>query len=96
MSKTITPYDPEMDAILSELYNRTETIKEREKLSQESFKTWLMIQIQDIASKLGYVVVGLSEFIKDLGYSFNKGFQEGRKKARENSYRYNDRKKDNK
>lgn len=96
MSKVITPYDPEMEDILAELYNRTDAIKAREKLSQDSFKTWVMVQIQDIASKLGYIIEGLSEFIKDLGYSFNKGFQEGRQRARENSYRYNDRKKGNK
>ena len=38
MSKVITPYDPEMEDILAELYNRTDAIKAREKLSQDSFK----------------------------------------------------------
>lgn len=91
MSKVITPHDPEIAEVLNELMARADAIDEAKKLGETSFKEWLCLQIEEIAAILGYVIQGLSELIKDMGYSFHKGFQEGRNRARANSIRNRDR-----
>ena len=87
MSKTITPAEPEMAEVLNELIARADAITEAQRLGEASFKQWLYVQINEIADALGYIIQGLSELIKDLGYSFYSGFNQGRERAKKNSIR---------
>lgn len=86
--RPITFDDPEFKSLMSEVMNQSEAIKKREALSEESFRDWLCEVIAVLAEKLGYVIQNLKEIPLDMAYSFNKGFQAGRERARQNSYRY--------
>lgn len=87
MSRTITTADPEFDDVLRELALNREAVAKRRELSEASFREWLYNQIEEIASRLGYIVQNLAEFAKDMSYGFKKGFAEGRQTARDNSIR---------
>ena len=85
--KEITVDSPEFQSLLDEVMSRTETLKQREQLSEESFRTWVCGVIKMVADRMGYVILNLIEIPLDLCYSFKEGFLEGAKRARENSYR---------
>lgn len=86
----ITIEDPEFKILFCEVINQSEAIRKRETLSEESFRAWLFDVIATIADKLGYVIQNLKEIPLDMAYSFNKGFQAGRERAKQNSYRRKD------
>ena len=87
MSKDITIESPEFQAMYKEISELAETKRLREKLSDISFREWVFLMIEKFASQLGYHIQNLYEFTLDMGYSFKKGFQAGRERARENSIR---------
>lgn len=93
VKKEVTVESPEIQQLLNEVLNRSETIKKRNELSEESFRDWLCRTIEIIAEKMGYIISNLKEIPLDIGYSFGKGFKAGIEKSRQNSYRYKDRKK---
>lgn len=84
----ITFESPEFKSLLSEVMNQSEAIQMRETLSEESFRDWLCEVIACLADKLGYFVQNLKEIPMDMAYSFKKGFQSGRERAKQKSYRY--------
>lgn len=91
MNKVITPQDPEIKEVLDELIARSDAIAEAKKLGQASFREWLCLQIKEIGDALGYIIQGLAVFVEDIGYSFHKGFKEGRERAKGKSIKYRDR-----
>lgn len=88
--QSITFDSPEFQDLLSEVMNQKTAIIKRDELSEASFRVWLCDVISALADKLGYVIQNLKEIPMDMVYSFNKGFQAGRERARQNSYRYRD------
>lgn len=87
MTKNITIESPEFQTLYKEISMLSETKRQREKLSDESFRTWICNSIKILAAQLGYHIQNLYEFTMDLGYSFKEGFKAGREKAREKSIR---------
>lgn len=87
MDKEITIQSPEFQAIYEEISERAEAIRKRDELSDASFRDWLCKAIEELASKLGYHIQNIYEFTLDMGYSFQKGFEAGRERARKNAYR---------
>lgn len=94
MCREITVESPEFKMMLNEVLDSVAAERQREALSEKSFRIWVCEVVQKVAERLGLYIAGLSEFIADLGYSFKKGFQAGREEARRRSYRYQDLKKD--
>ena len=84
----ITIDSPEFQAIYKEISQLAETKRQRELMSDVSFREWLCLAIEELAKKLGYNIQNLYEFTLDMGYSFKKGFIAGREEARRNSRRY--------
>ena len=87
MDKEITIHSPEFQAIYEEISERAEAIRKRDELSDASFRDWLCKAIEELASKLGYHIQNIYEFTLDMGYSFQKGFEVGRERARKKAYR---------
>ena len=77
VKKEVTVESPEIQQLLDEVLNRSETIKKRNELSEESFRDWLCRTIEIIAEKMGYIISNLKEIPLDIGYSFGKGFKAG-------------------
>ncbi len=84
----ITIDSPEFQAMYNEISQLAETKRQRELMSDSSFRDWICLAIEELAKKLGYNIQNLYEFTLDMGYSFKKGFSAGREKARHNSRRY--------
>lgn len=87
MDKEITIQSPEFQALYQEISERAEAIRKRDELSDTSFRAWLCKAIEELASSLGYHIQNIYEFTLDMGYSFQKGFETGRARARKNAYR---------
>ncbi len=87
MCKDITIESPEFQEMYEEISALAETKRKREMLSEDSFRTWLCSAIQLLAAQLGYCIQNLYEFTMDMSYSFKKGFEAGRDKARKKSIR---------
>lgn len=87
MDKEITIQSPEFQALYEEISTRAEAIRKRDELSDTSFREWLCKAIEELASKLGYHIQNIYEFTLDMGYSFQKGFEAGKERARQNAYR---------
>ena len=90
MSKDITIDSPEFKALYEEVSKRAEAIRQRERLSDRSFRDWLCEAIQLLAEKLGYHIQNIYEFTADMVSSFSKGFKAGRERARAKAYRKKD------
>lgn len=88
--RSITFESPEFQSLLSEVMKQKEAATKIEELTEESFRDWLCDIIAILADRLGYVIQNLKEIPMDMVYSFNKGFQKGRERARQNSYRNRD------
>lgn len=86
--RPITFEDPEFKSLMSEIMKQSEAIQKRDTLSEDSFRDWLCEVIVVLADKLGFIIQNLKEIPMDMAYSFNKGFQAGRERAKQNSYRY--------
>ena len=52
VKKEVTVESPEIQQLLDEVLNRSETIKKRNELSEESFRDWLCRTIEIIAEKI--------------------------------------------
>lgn len=87
MGKDITIDSPEFRSMYEEISALAETKRQREQLSDSSFREWLCLAIETLASQLGYHIQNLYEFTLDMGYSFRKGFSLGRERAKERSIR---------
>ena len=87
MDREITIQSPEFQALYEEISLRAETIRRREEMSEISFREWLCKAIEELASKLGYHIQNIYEFTLDMGYSFQKGFNAGRERAKNRAYR---------
>ena len=61
VKKEVTVESPEIQQLLDEVLNRSETIKKRNELSEESFRDWLCRTIEIIAEKMGYIISNLKE-----------------------------------
>lgn len=85
--RPITFEDPEFKNLMSEIMSQSEAIKKRKTMSEESFRDWLCDIIAVLADRLGFVVQNLKEIPMDMLYSFNKGFNAGRERAKQKSYR---------
>lgn len=83
---------PEFQDLLSEVMNQKEAINKRKELSEVSFRDWLCDVIAILADKLGYIIQNLKEIPMDMAYSFSSGFQAGRERAHQNSYRNREKK----
>ena len=87
---SITFESPEFQSLLSEVMRQKEAVTKMEEMTEESFRDWLCDIITILADRLGYVIQNLREIPMDMAYSFNKGFKNGRERARQNSYRSRD------
>ncbi len=89
--REVTIESPEIQGIISELLERSETIKKRDEMTKESFREWFCHVIVVVADKMGYYIRNLVVDIPlDMLYSFRKGFSTGLKRAKESSCRYKD------
>ncbi len=88
---TLSPGDPEFDAIAARLGQFLDEldVRDREIVEQteESFRRFCAYAVRTIAARLGYVVQNVSEFVLDMASSFSSGWQAGRQRAREASLR---------
>lgn len=87
MEKDITIDSPEFRSMYEEISALAETKRQREQLSDASFREWICLAIEALAAQLGYHIQNLYEFTLDMGYSFKKGFASGRERAKEKSIR---------
>lgn len=91
----ITMNSPEMQNLITAMLERSETIKKRNEMTRESFHKWFCQIIVIIADKMGYYIKNVViEIPLDLIYSFGKGFSNGMQRAKESSFRYIDRHKE--
>lgn len=84
----ITIDSPEFKKMYEEVSELAEAKRKRQELSDTAFRDWICIAIEELARQLGYHIQNLVEFTLDMGYSFKKGFAEGRKEAHRRSLRY--------
>ncbi len=91
MYKDITIESQEFHDMYVEISKIAEAKRQREILSDSSFREWFCLAIQTLASKLGYHITNLYEFTLDMGYSLKKGFVAGRELAKSKSLRSKER-----
>lgn len=87
----VRPGDPEFDEMLGYLDDFLDGLdkEDRQRLETEelSMRKFVAVFLETLASKLGYVLVGAVEFVKDVGASVKEGWREGAARARAESLR---------
>lgn len=73
--------------MLRELALSQQAVAKRRQLSEDSFRIWLVEQIQSISARLGFVVQNIAEFAMDVVDGWKSGYRDGRQAARERSIR---------
>jgi len=74
MPREISSVDPEMREVINELRAREAIIAARNKLSETSFREWLIARLQEIAFSLGYVIRNVVALANDIALRFRTGF----------------------
>jgi hypothetical protein len=88
MGADISPSTDELQAAVNELMERAAAIRKREEISEASFRVWLSEKVQEIARRLSIAINVVYETLLDVGYSWKKGWEDGKAEARRNSIRY--------
>lgn len=89
--KEIAPGDPLFESLVDDLDTFLDHLDEQRKrrlaLEEASLRSFLAYALRTIASRLGYKIVGISEFIKDAADAVRTGWQEGAARARAGALR---------
>jgi len=88
----IRPSDPQFEFLLDELDDFLGGL-DRQRLrrlqtEEQSFRAFCAYALQSIADRLGYIIVGLIEFMKDLGAMAAEGWWAGVARARSEALRH--------
>ncbi|MEU4444708.1 hypothetical protein AB0K14_24720 [Actinosynnema sp. NPDC050801] len=91
MSHDISPGDAEWDVIADRLHSfmgkMSASDTRRLAADEVSFRKFCSVALQSIAEMLGYTVKNIDEFIRDMRYAVNKGWQNGIERAKANRLR---------
>ena len=79
----VTPTQEDLKMLVETLQANELAKQKRAELSKESFDVWFQDIIRSIALKLGYTIQQIVEFIHNLGYAFELGFEKGRNLAKQ-------------
>ena len=90
-NKTLSPADPEFDRIAEKLGDFLDELDDHEQAilrkTEQSFREFCAYTITIIAERLGYTLINIAEFIKDMGSSWSQGWKSGRERAKQASLR---------
>lgn len=91
MSKDIAPGDDEFEDVARRLHTFLGSLDSAEikriEISENSFRAFCAMALTEIASRLGYKVHSIEEFLIDMAWSFKTGWNEGAQRAHDRRLR---------